>query len=370
MLAYQTAVKKISEQQLASVYLLFGDEKYLQEELIELLSTAFFGSASSFGREKIDGAALSLDKIIEKLDTPNLFASKKLLIVENLPCLLPPRTKKEQTVDEQKAESRTESTIDQPRLELLEEFIDKQQSSQMLNQIIVFTAAQVDRRKKIFKVIDQHGVVVECTQLKGEALSRWIKNRAGLLGKKIEQDALERLLLSDNHSMHYLSLELDKYSNYLGADETIIKADVVDLLFSGNLQGNVFKLSDSLAEGKPEKAFELLSLLLSRREKPLLIFFMLVRHYRLLLSTCCLISEGVSVTDLMAALAVPHFVAKKLQQQSALYSQKKLEDIMISMKNTDMQIKTGQIEPTQALELMISRIDYIQRAEYGVLHLG
>jgi DNA polymerase III subunit delta len=93
------------------------------------------------------------------------------------------------------------------------------------------------------------------------------------------------------------------------------------LLFSGDLQGNVFKLADAMAEKNLSGAESLLQLLLGRREKPLLIFFMLARHYRLLLQARCLLDEGLPPGQFASTLEVPPFVARKLQDQACVYTQ-------------------------------------------------
>lgn len=243
----------------------------------------------------------------------------------------------------------------------MESYLEHKKEENM-DSLLIFTAPKVDRRKKLFKLIDKKGAAVECSTLKGEALTAWIHKKAARLGKKIDRAAVEKLLLAGDHNLHYLSRELEKYSTFLGERENVITAHTVDSLFAGDLQGDVFKLSDALAEGNLDRAYRLLEMLLRRREKPLLIFFMLVRHYRLLLETCCLLEEGMPSSEFASSLEVHPFVARKLSQQAQNYARPVLEDVLIALQNADLQIKTGRIEPEQALKLTLSRIDYVQAA--------
>ena len=356
MQGYQSVIKQITAGHYASLYLFFGEEKYLQEELITRLEEAFLGEEKELNCEKIDGTELALDQVLEKLDEIGLFSRRRLIILENPPYLVPPRK-----TDRDDSPEEPENTVsaDRDRIESLERYLqDKEPHSS--DAILVITTPKVDRRKKIFKLIDQKGVAVECNQLKGELLSGWINNKVKTLGKSISREALDRLLMAEDHNLHYLSTELEKYALFLGEHEHQINGAVVDRLFSGDIQGDVFKLADALAGNNLVEADRLLTMLLGRREKALQIFFMLVRHYRLLLKTRCLLDEGLPQSQFPAVLEVQHFVARRLREQAVLFDRKTLEEAMIVLQSTDSKIKTGKVEPIQALYLLINRIVYLQ----------
>ncbi len=356
MLSFQAFIKKIKQENFAPVYLFYGEEKYLQEELTHQLAVMFLGEDSEFGQEKLAGDSLNLEELLARLGESGLFARRRLLIVDNPPYLVPPgkTDEKKQPEEEGPAESREKTDSD-----LLESYLE-QVASGVPDSILVFHSSKVDRRKRFFKAIDKKGVVLECNSLKGEALANWIRNKVSKLGKNIERPAVERLLAAGDQSLYYLSNELEKYCSFLGEKEKTITIETVEALFSGDIQGDVFKLSDAVAEGNIIGAHDILDLLLRRREKPLLIFFMLVRHYRLLLQACCLMEDGLPQSEFVSALEVHPFVARKLREQAVSYNRHVLEDVLLALQKADRQIKTGCIEPSEALKLILSRIDYVQ----------
>lgn len=357
MLSCQAAQKQMAAKKFAPVYLFFGEEKYLQEELLALLTAAYLGEQADFGRHKLDGRSLDFARIIEKLDEQGLFSAKQLLIVDDPPYLAPPRKSDPGTAV---AESEEAKGREEPFTEILAAYLDRQGQKEPPG-ILVFLAPRVDRRKRLFKLIDKEGVAVECSPLKGEALAAWIRARVEALGKKIDRAAMEKLLFSGEHDLHYLSTELEKFAIYLAGEENTITVHTVENLFSGDIQGDVFKLADALAGGRASVAEELLELLLRRREKPLLIFFMLVRHYRLLLQAHCLLEEGLPPKDFAAILEVHPFAARKLREQAVLCSRPLLEEVLIALQDMDKKIKTGRIDPAQALRLILGRIDNLQQ---------
>lgn len=356
ILSYQVLLKQIKENNFAPVYLFFGDEKYLQEDLVEQLSAAYLGSDTDFGKEKLEGSAHDLEEIISRLNETGLFSQRRLVIVDSPPYLAPPRKSEG---DEALEESGNKSSREIKQAELLNNYLEEQ-ASRVPDSILVFLVPGVDKRKRIFKLIDKKGVATECSELKGDALVSWINAKVKRLGKKIDRAAVEKLLLAGQHNLHYLSRELEKYCAYLGDEQETVTVDTVDRLFSGDLQGNVFKLSDALAEGNLIRAHDILELLLGQREKPLLIFFMLARHYRLLLQAHSLLEEGLSQKEVTSNLGVHPFVARKLKEQAASYNRSILEDVLIALQEADLQIKTGRSEPHEALKLILSRIDYVQ----------
>ncbi len=355
MISYQALLKQFKEGKFASVYLFFGEERYLQQEFISRLADSYLGSEVEFGLEKVDGSEHELGEIISGLNEGGLFARRRIVVVDNPPYLAPPRKKtdREEPGEEPGLDSREKHNAD-----LLSEFMERTDPDDP-DSILVFLTPGADRRRRLFKLIDKKGVVVECASLKGDTLAAWIRRKAERMGKKIDRAAVERLLLAGDHDLYYLSNELEKYGLYLGDEEDTITADTVETLFSGDLQGNVFKLADALAEGRLAGAQELLDLLLKRREQPLLIFFMLTRHYRMLMQAYSLLEEERG-GDLASTLGVQPFVVRKLKEQTARYDRLALEEAMLALQKTDYQIKTGCLDPVQALKLVLSRIDYVQ----------
>jgi len=357
MISYQALLKQFKAGKFAPAYLFFGEEKYLQQEFIVRLADSYLGPEAEFGLEKVDGAEHGLEEIMAGLNEGSLFARRRIVVVDNPPYLAPPRKK------EDREEPGEEPGPDSPEKQndvLLSEFMEREKSDHP-DSIVVFLTPGADKRKRLFKLIDKKGVAVECAALKGDTLAAWIRKKAEKSGKKIDREAVERLMLAGDHNLHYLSNELDKYRTYLGDEGDTITVETVETLFAGDLQGNVFKLADALAEGALAGAQDFLDLLMKRREQPLLILFMLTRHYRLLLQAFSLLEEGRSGADLASILGVQPFVARKLKEQTALYNRRVLEEAMLALQKTDCQIKTGCLEPAQALQLVLSRIDHVQR---------
>jgi len=367
-LNYFEAKKSIQSGSLFSAYLFYGEEAYLREELERQLSAAFLGADLPFGREKVDGKTLTLSQAVERISEGNLFASRRLLVVDRPSYLAPPRSGAK-TADKADKEEEAEETPreDDAGLKRLERLIEK--ASLPPQNIIVFLSPAADRRKKMFKLLSEKGLVADCAPLKKDDLEQWIRERAARAGKTIGRAALEQLLISGDRELWSMAKELDKYITYLHAEQGEITAEVVELLSAGDAQGNVFKLADALSEGNLARSLHLLQLLLIRREKPLQIFFMLVRHFRLLFVAWDYCREKIAVELFARDMKLHPFAARKLYQQVAAYDLITLEQIMLALQTIDHRIKTGALDPQVALEIALEQIHHrvwLAKQGYGI----
>ena len=353
MINYREAAQAIAAGHFEPAYLFCGGEPFLIRELSHLLAGAYLGEEGDYGGERVEGKDFTLSEALERLEGASLFASRKLLMVDEPPYLAV--KSKGSARDEEEAEEAGKKSGEKIAGQL-EQFIEREKVGKTPTRIILFRTLAVDRRRRLFKLLEKKGSVVDCAPLKGPELSRWIRERLAGRGKNIEPAAIQRLLWSGDNNLYTLANELDKYSSYLGEGEKTITTGVVELLFSGDMQGNIFTLTDALSKGNLDQALQVLSLLSGKREEPLRIFFMLVRHFRLLLSARSLREEKMSPGQHPGALGVHPFEARKLYSQSAAFSCASLEEIIIFLQKIDYQIKTGQAPPQQALESAVAGI--------------
>lgn len=354
MVTYRQARSEIISGKFSPVYLIFGEEPFLKEDLITLLKERYLGEQSAYGYEKLEGESVSLPEALSRLQTPCLFAPRKLLVLDQPPGLAA-AARASRAQPETGSQTKPGKGEAKDEWEQLWPFLEQKKTGTPAA-ILVLLAAAVDRRRRWFKLLDKQAAVVECAPIRGGELTRWITYQVEQAGKKIEQEALDLILLEGDNNLWHIYNELQKFITFLGDDQPAITLKVVEDLQAVDSPGNVFKLTDSLAEGDGSTALGWLNRLLRHREPPLKIFFMLTRHFRLLLETCSLLEAGTDPRQLAGELKVPPFVAQKLHRQASLYSRRTLEDIMLTLHDCDLKIKTGRVDPEQALEVALGWI--------------
>jgi DNA polymerase III delta subunit len=119
--------------------------------------------------------------------------------------------------------------------------------------ILVFTAPGVDKRKKIFKTVEEKGHVVECsvqhekygTGLDKTFFEERVREVLSRAGKEIAPEALEKMYARSGTEIRLLESELGKLVGYVGERRKITSRDV-ETLFSDFHEAAFFELNNVL----------------------------------------------------------------------------------------------------------------------------
>jgi DNA polymerase-3 subunit delta len=88
---------------------------------------------------------------------------------------------------------------------------------------------------------------------------------------------------------------------------------------------------------------------------------MIVRQFRLLVQVKALKAKGASSIDVAKALKIHPFPAGKLHRQATHFTVAQLDKVYRHLSETDVEIKTGKIEPELALDLLIAGLAATER---------
>ena len=122
---------------------------------------------------------------------------------------------------------------------------------------LVVTTDFVDRRKALFKTIDETGLVVDCTVPKGETRADRMAQEAvtkatmdaalAKSGKRMANDARQRLMQWTGFDLRTLSGNLEKLISFAGDQKTITDADVTAVL-QRTRKDPIFEFTNAVAD--------------------------------------------------------------------------------------------------------------------------
>lgn len=122
---------------------------------------------------------------------------------------------------------------------------------------------------KLAKKIDAAGLHVECSELAGSALLKWlIDHAAGEYGKQLSRDAAALTVQLAGTGLALLDQELAKLSAYVG-DRERIGVDDVRALVGGWKAETTWAMTDAIRDGNVPVALQALNRLLTAGEPPL-----------------------------------------------------------------------------------------------------
>lgn len=186
-------------------------------------------------------------------------------------------------------------------------------------------------------------------------LAPWIIKRAQTEYQvEIEPRAAAALAEVIGDDLRRADNELVKLATFI-APNTLIKDEHVAALTPYVAEANIFYMVDAITEGRGAQALRLLHRLLSDKDQdPFGIFGMINRQFRLLLLAKEYLATGGDARKLAAGIKVAPYVGDKLAKQSRAFTLAQLEQIYRTLLDYDFKMKTGQLEPKLALDLLVT----------------
>ncbi len=162
--------------------------------------------------------------------------------------------------------------------------------------VLVFTADAVDKRKRIFKVVSENGVVISFARGRGELQQKrmLVDNVETFLserGKRLSPEAWEALGRKTGFQFRQSVEAMEMLVTY-AADRTVIEAQDVEEVIGKTREDSVFELLSAILDRDLNRALANLGELLRQGVHHLMILSMIGREVRLLLHAAILLSSG------------------------------------------------------------------------------
>lgn len=343
---YQGLVKSLERRLVSPVYLLYGEETYIRDEVVSMFKDKLLPpKVLDFNLDILDGGQAAPDEIATLAATMPFMAEKRLVIVKNAEFFKSRRKNKDENTEEVKEE----------RSPAGEKALLDYLSNPATSACLVFTAGSVDKKKKLYKAIEKSGQVVEFSPLKGRELNLWLEHRFAAAGKKAEPTAMAELITAVGNNLQQLAGEVEKLISYTGQRSTV-KRDDVTTLVGKTVELSIFDLVDAAGEQKYEKAVKMLREMVIYGEPPVRILMMIARQFRLLLQVKVLHSAGLMEKQIATKMQLHPYVTGKCMRQSRNFQREELEQSLEEILAADVAIKSGQQEPLLALEILLAHL--------------
>jgi DNA polymerase-3 subunit delta len=187
-------------------------------------------------------------------------------------------------------------------------------------------------------------------------MTRWIHDQANQLGGIIEEPAAQLLASYLDEDPRLANMEITKLLTYVDFARPVTEMDVKNLVADVR-QGDVFEMVDAIGYGDGKKALFMLRRLLEEGD-PLPLFGMIVRQFRLLIQVRELLDEtpGQDHYTIAKQIGSHPYPIQKIMPQAGLFDLGQLKTIFHELSKIDQSIKTGQLEPELALDLLVASL--------------
>ncbi len=304
-------------------YLLFGEEAYLKQQYKQKLLDALNPDGDTMNFSRYEGKGIEVKGIIDLCETMPFFADHRVILLED-------------------------TGFFKNKCEELADYI-KELPDYM---ILIFAESEVDKRSRMYKAVKSAGRVVEFARQDEKMLMRWAVGVLAKEGKKITQRDMELLLTKTGTDMGNLRMELEKLINYTWGRDVITAGDIEEVCTT-QTQNKIFDMVRAVTEKNQKRALDLYYDLLTLKEPPMRILFLLAKQYRQMFLAKQLSGEGASQNEIMSRLGVPAFAVRNILACARSYSLEELEEAVNDFVDAEEAVKTGRLGDVLSVELLI-----------------
>jgi DNA polymerase III subunit delta len=312
------------------LYLLYGPNEYARSEALRALKAQVPPDLADLNVTTLDGRKLKLDTLIGACEVFPFLAERRLVIVNDL--------LKNQKAGKERDELRAYLERIPATCDLM--FVENE---------------DFDKRSAVFTYLKKVAELRDFQPKEGAELLRWLAERAGMLGAKLDPAAAQRLVGYVGSDSRALINELGKLSSHAGRGGRIT-IEAVELLVQDGQEQNLFAFIDELSARRRGAALQGLRRLFADRQAATYILFMIARQVRILLGVKELAAQRLRPDDIAARLGQRPFVVRKALDQVRGFSEAELAQLHDRMLELDHATKTGRIEAETGLELLVAEL--------------
>lgn len=321
-------------------YIFHGEDEFTcSERLAELKEKMGDPAMADLNTTVLDGSQVSLAELKLASDTMPFMSDRRLVIVDGLLSKLEPGEGKERAPWQE---------------EYLEELVAYLKQLPGTTRLVFVEEKTIGEDNPVHRLAlaDERGFVKEFELPSRGELGHWIEERAKAKGAQIEPAAARELANFVGDNLRLLDQELGKLIAYTDGARPISRDDV-HLLTSYVREANIFHMVDALGRRDGQRASKLLHRLLDDGQHPLALLGMIVRQFRIMIQVKELAGRGLGTRAIGARLGLPNFVVEKELRQARGFSIAQLEGIYHKLLETDLAIKTGQMDAVLALDMLV-----------------
>ncbi len=328
---YENMLSLTKQEKIYPVYLFYGKENYLKEDISKKLRNRLINPAYRKLNYKVFyGEKLSIDEIINDLKTLPLISEHKLVVIK---------------------EAENISKNDETKLVDYFNRLGLKTTSSSL--IIIYKESNPN--KELITAIKRIGITANFSITDRAKLTLWIKSKFRQSNKKITQEALFYLQSMVGSNLNRLFNEIEKIDIYT-KDHRIIEKEDIAVTIGGSEAVNIFKVLDAIGDKDIKNAIDGLVKLNQGNLHYLSIFAMIYRQVKLILQIKLLLRSRLNFKEIEKKLKLPCFVIEKMIEQSKKYTFKEICRAYELLNIADLELKNSQKESKIILEELVMDI--------------
>ena len=185
-------------------------------------------------------------------------------------------------------------------------------------------------------------------------LTQWVGAMLKDSGKQMKKDAWIQFRDMTDSSMDNMKRELDKLVTYVG-DRTQITIEDVNAICIPQIETKIFDMINSIALKDLPKTMDLYQDMLSAKEPPMRILYMIVRQFRQLAVIRELKEQGESSASIAKKIGMQDYIVRKNEALIRNLGSKEIKNLLVDAATFEQQVKTGLLDENLAVEMIMMK---------------
>ncbi|MGN0142342.1 MAG: DNA polymerase III subunit delta [Roseburia sp.] len=317
--------------QLKQIYLLYGTEAYLRKQYRDKLKNAMAAPDDTMNFTAFEGKDTNPRALIDLAETLPFFADRRVILVEN-------------------------SGFFKNSCEELADYLPQVAATTHF----IFVEDEVDKRSKIYKAVKNSGRIVEFATQTEELLTRWILARLKKEGKNITGPVMQLFLTKTGTDMGNIDRELEKLICYT-MDKSVIEAADVEAIATEQTTNKIFEMVNAIAEHNQRKALDFYYDLLTLKEPPMRILYLITRQFQILMNIRDMSGKGFDQQTMAQKAGIPPFAVRRNITQAKGFTMLQLKQALMDGAELEEAVKTGRMDDQMAVEVFLMK--YSRKAD-------
>ncbi|MCR5144457.1 MAG: DNA polymerase III subunit delta [Lachnospiraceae bacterium] len=313
----------IKSGQFKNAYLLYGDEDYLKVQYRDQLVDALLAGGDKMNLSKFEGKDINVGEVIDLAETMPFFAERRVIVIQDSEFF--------------------KSSND--------EFAEYLKNIQETTSIVCIEQ-KVDKRNKAYKAIKEIGFVEEEVMPNEHILQTWIVGQAKREGKQITPDAWAEFLNRTGDNMDHMDREFKKLLSYCYESDTIEKEDV-EAICTKQVETKIFDMINAIASKKLDVVMDLYQDMLSAKEPPMRILFMIVRQFNQIFIMKDMAAKGLSNREIATKMKMNDYIVRKNFAAANAFNTNQIRILLEEAADCEWRVKTGQLDERLAVEMLM-----------------
>lgn len=334
---------RLKKREFAPVYLLFGAETYLRDLAAKTIANLVFdeNSLREFNENEFSlNHSENLGYALASAQQLPMIASRRVVWIS----------------DVRVSSNGTKDTLKEDYENLLTSYLSRPSETS----IVIFVADEIDKRRKMAKILIENSVAVEFAKFTDNELVGWARKEIKDLGFDAEENAVYHLVGLVGDNLRKLSNEIKKVTTAALPDK-IITYDLVESLVSNTREISNFDLTDHLFGKDKIKPLQTLKKILDDGAEPLMLLGLIAHNLRRTLMAKQLMEQGVERTEVVRVMKLHPKYHEDFLQTARRSDGKKLLYILERLAEIDLAIKTskgggGNAGARMQIELLVCEI--------------